>query len=407
MELIRPEDVGVSSKGLERITTHLERHYVGPRKIAGCLTLVARHGQVVMCTPQGSMDLERDKPMREDTIFRIYSMTKPITSVAMMMLAEEGAVQLSDPVHRFIPEWRNLRVYQSGNHPVFLTTRPERPMTIHDLLTHMSGLTYGFMNRTNVDAAYRKLQVQDQPAGPVLRDMIEALAELPLEFSPGTAWGYSVATDVLGYLVEVISGQSYDQFLEERILGPLGMRDTGFNVPEKDHERFAACYGRTRSKKLVLQDDPETSVYRGKVTFWSGGGGLVSTAHDYFRFCEMLRRGGELDGVRILGPRTIEYMTKNHLPGGKDLTQMSVGAFSETRYEGTGFGLGFSVTMDPVAAQVLSTGGEYAWGGAASTAFFIDPKEELVVVFLTQLMPSATFNFRGQIKQIVYGALID
>lgn len=407
MEITRPEDVGVSSEGLDRITAHLERHYVAPGKIAGCLTLVARRGRVVMCAPQGSMDLERGKPMREDTIFRIYSMTKPITSVALMMLAEEGAVQLSDPVHRFIPQWRDLRVYQAGNHPDFLTTPPERPMTVHDLLTHMAGLTYGFMQRTNVDAAYRKLQVQEQAAGPVLRDMIEALAELPLEFSPGTAWNYSVATDVLGYLVEVISGQPYDRFLKERILDPLGMRDTGFNVPEAHHDRFAACYGRTRSKKLVLQDDPDRSVYRGKVTFWSGGGGLVSTAHDYLRFCEMLRRGGELDGARILGPRTIEYMTKNHLPGGRDLTQMSAGAFSETRYEGTGFGLGFSVTMDPVAAQVISTGGEFAWGGAASTAFFIDPTEELVLVFLTQLMPSATFNFRGQIKQIVYGSLVD
>ena len=407
MNTIRPEQAGFSSKGLERITKHLERGYVGPQKIAGCLTLIARRGEVAHCVPQGAMDLERNKPMQEDTLFRIYSMSKPITSVAMMMLVEEGLVQLSDPVHRFIPEWRNLRVYQAGNHPTFLTTPADRPMEIHDLLTHTSGLTYGFMERTNVDAAYRKLGVQARSDGPVLRDMIEALAQLPLEFSPGTAWNYSVATDVLGYIVEVVSGKPYDEFLRERILGPLAMNDTGFTAPESESERFAACYARTARKRLVLQDDPEKSVYRRGVSFFSGGGGLVSTASDYLRFCRMLLAGGALDGERILGPRTIEYMTRNHLPGGKDLTQMSVGAFSETRYEGTGFGLGFSVTMNPAAAKVISTGGEYAWGGAASTAFWIDPKEDMIVIFMTQLMPSATFNFRGQIKQMVYGAIID
>ncbi len=403
----RPEEVGVSSTGLDRITQHLGRSYVDPGKIAGCLTLVARRGEVVHCVAQGEMDRERGKPMHEDTIFRLYSMSKPITSVALMMLAEEGALQLSDPVHRYIPEWKDLRVYQAGNYPRFLTVPVERPMTVHDLLTHMSGLTYGFMERTNVDAAYRKLGVQTRMDGPVLRDMIEALAGLPLEFSPGTAWNYSVSTDVVGYLVQTISGQPYDQFLQERILTPLGMRDTGFNVPDADADRFAACYARTFGKRTILQDDPERSVYRGGVTFHSGGGGLVSTAHDYLRFCRMLLAGGELDGARILGPRTIEYMTRNHLPGGKDLTALSVGAFSETIYEGTGFGLGFSVVLDPVAARVTSTGGEFAWGGAASTAFFIDPREELIVIFLTQLMPSSTFNFRGQIKQIVYGSLLD
>ncbi|MDG2304184.1 MAG: serine hydrolase [Candidatus Binatia bacterium] len=407
MEITRPEDVGLSTPGLARITNHLERHYVVPAKIAGCLTIVARKGHIVHCEAQGSMDLEREKPMREDVLFRIYSMSKPITSVAMMMLVEEGSVQLTDPVHRFIPEWKNLRVYESGNHPRFVTRRAERPMTIADLLTHTAGLTYGFMERTNVDAAYRKLGILGRTDGPTLRDMIEGLAELPLEFSPGTSWNYSVATDVLGYLVQTISGQPYDRFLQNRILGPLGMTDTGFTVPDSERERFAACYGRTRSKRLVLQDDPEKSVYCRDVTLFSGGGGLVSTAHDYLRFCTMLLRGGELDGARILGPRTIDYMTKNHLPEDRDLTQMSVGAFSETKYEGTGFGLGFSVVLDPVAAKVTSSSGEFAWGGAASTAFFIDPKEELIVIFLTQLMPSATFNFRGQIKQIVYGSLID
>ena len=407
MEKAPPEDVGLSTPGLARITTHLANRYVEPRKIAGCLTYVARRGKLVHTEAQGFMDLEREKPMQEDTLFRIYSMSKPITSVALMMLAEQGHVQLSDSVHRFIPEWKNLAVYQTGNYPTFLTTPTQRPMTVHDLLTHMSGLTYGFMERTNVDAAYRKVGIQNGAPGTTLKDMIDGLAKIPLEFSPGTAWNYSVATDVLGYLVEVISGQPYDQFLQENIFGPLGMNDTGFQVPDSKAERFAACYARSRSKRLILQDDPETSPYRKEVTFFSGGGGLVSTASDYLRFCQMLLRGGELDGARILGPRTISYMSRNHLPGGKDLTQMSQGAFSETRYEGTGFGLGFSVTMDPAAAQVISTGGEFAWGGAASTAFWIDPTEEMIVIFMTQLMPSATFNFRGQIKQMTYASILD
>ena len=407
MEITRPEDVGVSSQGLERLTRHLESRYLSPGKIPGCLTLVARRGRVVHCVAQGLMDREREKPMTEETIFRIYSMSKPITSVALMMLAEEGALQLSDPVHRYIPEWKNQRIYRGGNHPMFVTEPVQRPMTVHDLLTHMSGLTYGFMERTNVDAAYRKLGIGERTAGPVLRDMIEALAELPLEFSPGTAWNYSVATDVVGYLVQTISGRPYDEFLRERIFEPLGMIDTGFTVRAGENERLAACYARTPRKRTILQDDPERSVYQGGVTFLSGGGGLVSTAHDYLRFCQMLIGGGELDGHRILGPRTIDYMTRNHLPGGTDLAGMSTGMFSETTYEGTGFGLGFSVVLDPVAARVISTGGEYAWGGAASTAFFIDPREELVVIFLTQLMPSHIFNFRGQIKQIVYASLLD
>ncbi len=284
MEITRPEDVGVSSQGLARLTHHLESRYLTPGKIPGCLTLVARRGRVVHCVAQGLMDREREKPMGEETIFRIYSMSKPITSVALMMLAEEGALQLSDPVHRYIPEWKNQRVYRSGNHPMFVTEPVQRPMTVHDLLTHMSGLTYGFMERTNVDAAYRKLGVGERSAGPVLRDMIEALAELPLEFSPGTAWNYSVATDVLGYLVQTISGRSYDEFLRERIFEPLGMIDTGFTVRAGENERLAACYARTPRKRTILQDDPERSVYQGGVTFLSGGGGLVSTAHDYLRF---------------------------------------------------------------------------------------------------------------------------
>jgi CubicO group peptidase (beta-lactamase class C family) len=407
----RPEALGLSSERLARIDAHLKSRYIDPGKIAGALTLVARRGEIAYLSPVGLMDRERGKPMTEDTIFRIYSMTKPITSVALMMLHEQGHFQLDDAVHKLIPvpAWRDLRVYQVGNHPDFLTAPCARPMTVRDLLRHTSGLTYGFMERTNVDAAYRKLGIGsiDKPFDGTLQDMVQLLATLPLEFSPGTAWNYSVSTDVLGYLVEVLSGEPFDQYLRRHIFEPLGMHDTAFQVPPEEVDRFAACYDRGPGKKLRLQDDPPTSPYLAAPKLLSGGGGLVSTAADYLRFCRMLLAAGELDGVRLLGPRTIEFMTRNHLPDGKDLTDLSVGAFSETPYEGTGFGLGFSVKLDPVRSGVIGSVGEYAWGGAASTIFWIDPAEDLIVIFLTQLMPSATFNFRGQLQSIIYSAIID
>jgi len=407
----RPEVLGLSSERLARIDAHLKSRYIDPGKIAGALTLVARRGEIAYLSPIGLRDRERGKSMTEDTIFRIYSMTKPITSVALMMLHEHGHFQLDDAVHKLIPvpAWRDLRVYQMGNHPDFLTAPSERPMTVRDLLTHMSGLTYGFMERTNVDAAYRKLGIGsiDRPFDGTLQDMVQLLATLPLEFSPGTAWNYSVSTDVLGYLVEVLSGEPFDQYLRRHIFEPLGMHDTAFQVPPEEVDRFAACYDRGPGKKLRLQDDPPTSPYLAAPKLLSGGAGLVSTAADYLRFCRMLLAGGELDGVRLLGPRTIEFMTRSHLPDGKDLADLSVGAFSETPYEGTGFGLGFSVKLDPVRSGVIGSVGEYAWGGAASTIFWIDPAEDLIVIFLTQLMPSATFNFRGQLQSIIYSAIID
>jgi len=406
IEVVPPENVGLSAERLARIETHLRGRYIDPRKIAGCLTLVARKGEVAYLSALGSMDLERDKPMSEDTIFRIYSMTKPITSVALMMLYEHGHFQLDDAVHKYIPEWRDLRVYQTGNHPRWLTTPCERPMTIRDLFCHMSGLTYGFMERTNVDRAYRRLGVGREDSKD-LRAMIEALAGLPLEFSPGTRWNYSVSTDVLGYLVEVFSGMPLDEYFRTKIFEPLGMNDTGFNVPADKLDRFAANYTRGRRKELRIEDDPGASRYAEPATFFSGGGGLVSTAADYLRFCRMLLNRGELDGHRLLGRKTIELMTSNHLPEGRDLTELATGAFSETTYEGVGFGLGFSVQLDCAKSQIVGTPGEFAWGGAASTAFWIDPSEELITIFMTQLMPSGTFNFRGQLKSIIYPAIVD
>ena len=405
MKIVSPEAVGLSSVGLLRIDEHLRRRYIDEGKIAGALTLVARRGQVAFLSPLGQMDRERGKPMQPDTIFRIYSMTKPVASVALMMLHESAAFQLTDPVHKWIPEFEHLRVYRYGRHPTFVTDPTQRPMTVRDLLTHTSGLTYGFMERTGVDSAYRQLAFGDGKG--TLRDMVLNLAKLPLEFSPGTAWNYSVATDVVAYLVEAMSGLSFAEYIGQKILGPLGMADTGFSVPPASLDRYSANYTRSRDKKLVLIDDPGDSAYTRSKTFFGGGSGLVSTAADYFRFAEMLRRGGELDGARILGPRTVKYMTTNHLPDGRDLASLALGSFSETRYEGVGFGLGFSVTVDPVRAQTPSSVGEFGWGGMASTAFWVDPAEDLTVVFLTQLVPSATFNFRGQLKSIVYGAIID
>jgi len=401
-----PESVGLSRTQLANIDRHLQERYIDTGRFAGALTLVARKGTVAHFQPLGLADRERGKPVATDTIFRIYSMTKPITSVAFMQLYERGLVQLDDPVHRYIPGWEKLRVYAFGNHPNFTTVPAERPMNIRDLLSHQSGLTYGFTERTNVDAAYRKLSVGQIEVAGTLQGMVDKLTDLPLEFSPGTAWNYSVSTDVVGYLVQELSGQRLDEYFEEHILRPLGMVDTAFQVPAEKVERFAANYGATTDGGLQLLDDPRNSTYLREPTFFSGGGGLVSTASDYLRFCQALLNGGTLDGERIIGRKTLELMTTNHLPDGKDLTAVAKGRWSETAYTGIGFGLGFSVVLDPAKGAISGSPGEFAWGGAASTAFWIDPVEEMIVIFMTQLMPSSTYNVRRELRSIVYGALV-
>jgi CubicO group peptidase (beta-lactamase class C family) len=401
---IAPEQAGFITDRLERITDHLQRRYIDPGKIVGCQALVARSGQVAYFRSFGQMDRERGLAMRDDAIFRIYSMTKPITSVALMSLYEQGLFQLNDPVHRVIPEWRNQRVWVAGAGGEMETREPDRAMTFRDLLCHSGGLTYGNSNHP-VDKAYLRAGVGRQ-RDETLRSFVEKLAEVPLRYSPGQRWMYSYSTDVCGYLVEVLSGVPFDQYLRETIFEPLGMGDTAFFVPPEKVERFAANYQREPDKSLRLIDDPKTSTYLQPPTFLSGGGGLTSTTADYLRFCEMLRRGGELDGHRIIGSRTLELMTRNHLAGGADLVNMAIGAFSETAYEGVGFGLGFATTLDEVQAGTLGAG-DYYWGGAASTIFWVDPLEDLVVIFMTQLMPSATFNFRGQLKNIIYSAFAE
>jgi len=418
-----PTIAGMSTERLKRIDAYLDERYLQTGRFAGTLTLVSRKGEVAHCSEQGLMDAERGKPMREDTIFRIYSMSKPITSVALMMLYEEGAFQLDDPVHKFIPSWERLGVWVAGAWPNFLTRTPERSMSMRDVLSHQSGLTYGFHVRNSIDAAYRELGVMERggPAvlGPAreakpdaeeetLAKSIEKLAGLPLQFTPGTAWNYSISTDVCGYLVEVISGKPFDAYLQERIFGPLGMVDSGFSVPDEKIERFAACYAAAPGGNRVLQDDPQTSIYRKHPKLFSGGGGLVSTAADYLRFCRMLLNGGELDGARLLSRKTVELMTMNHLAGGKDLAALAPpGQFSEGATSGTGFGLGFSVLMDQRLAQISGSPGQYAWGGAASTAFWIDPREEVIVIFMTQLLPSSTYPIRRELQALVNSAIVD
>ena len=336
-------------------------------------------------------------------------MTKPLTSVAFMMLVEEGRIALDDPVHKFIPEWKNLRVYKAGIEKTgFLTEPCARPMLVIDLLRHTSGLTYGFQNRTNVDAAYRAHGIGEIEKGDLtLRQMIDGLAELPLEFSPGAKWNYSVATDVLGYLIEVVSGQRFEDFLAGRLIGPLGMVDTGFHVPDGEAHRLAACYALTPRGRTILQDDPEQSPFLKPPAFVSGGGGLVGTAADYLKFARMLLTGGELDGHRFIGRKTLDFMTMNHLPGGVDLPALSVSLFSEASYAGVGFGLGFATTMDPAPTMIAGSAGDYFWGGAASTAFWIDPEEELIAIFMTQLIPSSSYPVRREMRTMVYAAIED
>lgn len=404
MDCVAPETVGLNALQLDRVGEHLRRAYVAPGKIPGCVTLVARAGRPCYLDVAGQRDRERQQPMTVDTVFRIYSMSKPVTSVAMMTLFERGLFSLDDPVHRFVPAFRDLGVRKAGSFPLFEREPCRRPMTIRDLLTHTSGLTYDFLRESNIDYAYRKLQVGNPQPGYTLADMIEQLAELPLEFSPGERWNYSLATDVLGHLIEVISGQTLPEYLDAVIFQPLGMVDTGFNIRDDQLPRFASCYERNLQKEMVLNDDGQDSRFRER-SFFSGGGGLLSTVADYYRFCQMLLNGGSLEGQRLLGPRTLAFMTRNHLPGGGDLASIAQGAFGETGHEGVGFGLGFATKLDPVKNGYPASRGAYFWGGLASTLFWVDPEEELIVLFMTQLMPSSTFNFRGQLEALVYAAL--
>ena len=397
MKVVNPESLGLDSTVLENIRKYLNDTYVEDGKYVGTMTLVSRKGEVAYLDSIGFMDRENAKPMQEDSIFRIYSMSKAITSIAIMQLFEKSKFRLDDPVHWYIPSWKNLRVYQSGIYPNFLTSRPKRHMTIRDLLTHMSGLTYDFMYKSNIDAAYRKTKVQQAGS---LEEFAEILSTLPLEFSPGDKWNYSVSTDVLGYLVEVMSGMKLEEYFKEYIFEPLEMTDTSFSCPEEKLDRLASLYEHIPNGEPRLLEIPFLNTKMA-----SGGGGLFSTMSDYHNFCSMLVNQGEFNGTRLIGRKTLELMTVNHLPDNQDLTEMSESAFSETPYAGVGFGLGFSVMLDPAKSQTTSDIGEYGWGGAASTVFFINPKEDMFVIFLTQLLPSSTYQVRRELRSLVYSAL--
>jgi CubicO group peptidase (beta-lactamase class C family) len=414
---MKPETEGMSAARLARLDEVMAKRYVDGGYLPGLLTMVSRRGKIVHVGMSGHMDLERQKPMREDALFRIYSMTKPITSVALMMLVEEGALGLDDAVATHIPSWKNLGVYQSGmptlladQPPQFITARPERAMRVVDLVTHTSGLTYGFMMRTSVDAAYRKLKINafDTPGG--LETMMEQLSTIPLEFSPGEKWNYSVSIDVMGYLVQKLSGMSFGEFLRTRLFEPLGMNDTSFYVPPEKIDRFASCYQPgPGGRGLKLQDDAGKSTYAAPPSLESGGGGLVSTAHDYMRLCQMMLNGGSLDGVQILSPKTVELFSLNHLPNNGELADMAPpGAFSESGYSGIGFSIGCGVNIDVAKTRLPGTLGEYFWGGAASTAFWIDPKEQLAVVFMTQVMGTdARLTLRRDLRTLAYSAITE
>jgi CubicO group peptidase (beta-lactamase class C family) len=398
-----PADLGFDAGRLERIATHF-RHYVDDGRLPGWQVVVSRQGQIVYEATCGRRDLDAGTDWTSDAVVRMYSMTKPITSVAAMMLYEAGAFQLKDPVSSFIPSFAESRVYRGGTHLKPVTEGITEEMKIWHLLTHTSGLTYGFHHQHVTDAIYRAKGYEwGSPPGNDLAACCHDWATMPLAFQPGAEWNYGVSTDVLGRVVEVASGMPLDEFFRQRIFEPLKMVDTGFSLRDDHADRIVRLYSPhpTDGRAFVSPLDPVA------FEFLSGGGGLWGTAADYLRFCHMLLNRGELDGVRLLGTRTVDYMTQNHLPGGADLEAFGRPLFAETSFDGVGFGLGFSVCVDPIANKVLSSPGEYAWGGAASTAFWCDPHEDIAVVFLTQLLPSSTHPIRPQLKQLVYQALVD
>lgn len=419
---ISPGAAGLSCERLSRISTWMHRQ-VELQRLPGLSVLVQRRGQVGFFEAAGLRDVAAGLPLTAETIFRIYSMTKPVTSVAVMLLYEEGLFQLDDPLAKFLPAFERMQVLTGGDAASPQLEPARELITIRQLLTHTAGLTYGFMHASPVDALYRKHKISFPGGKGRLEDVVDRLATLPLLFHPGSFWSYSVATDVLGRLVEVLAGQPFDRFLAERIFQPLGMVDTGFTVPADQLDRFAALYGPPGSQGMGLQSaraanelrpepkpglellDPPNGAFAKPAQVFSGGGGLVSTMSDYLRFCRMLLNKGALEGVRLLGPRTVEFMTMNHLAG--DMAAMGQSRFSEAPMAGVGFGLGFSIMLSPAQAQTIGSIGEYAWGGAASTGFWIDPLEDMIVILMTQLMPSSTWPLRRELHSLVHQAIVD
>jgi CubicO group peptidase (beta-lactamase class C family) len=399
-----PQEFGFDPARLARLLPWMQG-YVDSGKFPGALTLIARRGTVVYCDCVGMRDVERGVPWSRNTLARFYSMTKPITSTALMMLYEQGLCHLDDPVDLFLPEMANRMVLRPGAKSIDEVDPAETRMTLHHLLTHTSGLTYGF-NQGLLSEAYVEGGLNFSERAGNLADSVSRLGAMPLAFDPGSRWNYSISTDVLGRVIEVISGQPLDVFFAEHILGPLGMDDTFFAVPDSKIERLASSYTKSPEGGMTLTEDAAGSGFRaGKVRQLSGGGGLVSTVDDYLRFAEMQRRGGALGDVRLLGPRTMALMASNHLPG--DLASMGQKVFSEVPFDGIGFGLGGAVMLDPARAQTLGNPGDFGWGGMASTVYWVDPAEDMVVIFVTQLMPSSSYPNRKELRALVYSALVD
>jgi CubicO group peptidase (beta-lactamase class C family) len=407
---VDPSEVGFDPARLARIDKHFGR-YVDDGRLPGWLITVSRHGQLAHVSTCGSRDLEAGLPVESDTLWRIFSMTKPITSVAAMMLYEEGGFELSDPVSRYIPSFADARVFAGGSDLRPVTIPATEPVRVWHLLTHTAGLTYGFLRNHPVDAMYRAQGFEwGSPRGVDLAGCVDEWAGLPLLFQPGSEWNYSVATDVLGRLVEVISGQSLDEFFASRILGPLGMTDTAFFADEERAGRLGAVYTTGADGRAARSDAFSAGGYKAPA-YLSGGGGLVSSAADYHRFTQMLvdlpgSPAGELDGTRLLSPRTVSYMARNHLPGHADLETYGTPINAESPMRGSGFGLGFAVVIDPVPGKTLTSAGEFSWGGAASTAFYVDPVEKITASFFTQFVPSSAYPVRSQLRQLVQQALV-
>lgn len=401
---------GLSSASLRRLEGVLRDRYLSPGEIPGAHVAIWRRGALVHSSLMGAMDVSRGTPLREDAIYRIYSMSKPITGVALLMLAEEGRIDLDDDVAVHIPEWRDLRVFAAGRLGNFATLPPARPMKVVDLVTHTAGLTYPYTNASNVDAAYTELEVGASTTEGGLTRFIEQLAALPLEFSPGTAWLYSMAMEVLGYLVEKLSGLSFGEFLRTRIFEPLGMVDTAFYCPPEKLDRFAVSYVAAPGKPLAVDDEPRTGRFAAPPKLESGGGGLVSTASDYMRFCRMLLNGGELDRVRILSPKSVALFSTNLLPGNRNATDLFFRSTpgEDLNLAGCGYSVCCATTIDLGRRRMPGSVGEFFWSGAAMTNFWIDPKEDLAVVFMTQVRNSPHhFKIQRVLRQLVYGAFTE
>ncbi len=419
-----PLSVGLCPKRLERVSSWLDDQ-VSDERLAGASVLIGRRGQTAYFGQAGTAEIGSGRAFQRDTIVRLYSMTKPVTSVAAMMLYEAGCFHLDDPIAKYLPEFSEPRVWKGGHAGIESTVPADGPITVRQIFTHTSGLTYGFMRTNAVDARYRELGIEMPGAAETLAEMVGQIAQVPLLCQPGSEWNYSVSTDVLGRLVEVWSGRSLDQFFADEIFAPLGMVDTGFSVDSDKVGRFSALYAPpsggllggvantdldpTLSKPtgLVLQESASDSRFLRRSGPLSGGGGLVGTIDDYGRFCQMLLSGGALDGERLLSPKTVSYMRSNQLPDGKDMAAMGQPVWSESAYDGIGFGLGFAVVIDPIKAHIVASVGEHHWGGAASTFFWLDPEEELYTVFLTQLIPSSTYPIRRELRTRVNQAIVD